>query len=87
MQKFHSRSHSHLSEIAKTEVRYNDEDHDNESTDEDYKEHILKKDEKDPNHFPPVIWMIVIGEELFWPVYNILHHTNLCPRAMSSVSK
>lgn len=68
MQNFHIHSHSHLPEKVETEVNCSDDhdDHNNESIlDEDYKEHVLTNDEKDPKHYSPVIWMIVIGEESF----------------------
>lgn len=57
-----SHSHSHFPEIMKgTEVN-SDDCHDSESIDEDYKEHVPERNEKDLNHYPPIIWMIVIGD-------------------------
>jgi hypothetical protein len=55
-----------------TEVN-SDDCHDSESIDEDYKEHVPERNEKDLNHYPPIIWMIVIGERAFWPVYNYVN--------------
>lgn len=72
-----------MPEVVKTTVN-EDDNHDDESIDEDYKEHLLENSEKNPNHYSPVIWMIVIGEETYWPAHNILclHDTNLSSRVV-----
>jgi hypothetical protein len=54
-----------LPEITKrTEIDIHDL-HDSESIDEDYKEHVPENNEKDLHHYPPIIWMIVIGKKAF----------------------